>query len=58
MLDLGEFQSLDATNLLTAVYLSPVTDPTTIKLWLFTVCSIWSQTSSDFQLCLLETELS
>ena len=27
-------------------------DPTNIKLWLFYICSIWSQTSSDCRLCL------
>ena len=50
MRDFGEGQSLDANNLTSAVYLSPVycTDPTTIKWWLVYVCSIWSQNKLRF----------
>ena len=51
---MGECLSQDADNLPSAVYLSPVETPSTSHDGRFCVC-VWSQTSSDFWLCLLET---
>ena len=51
---------VDADNLPSAVHISPVEpghDITTIELWTFHICSIWSQISSDFWMCLLVTEV-
>ena len=62
VLDLGKCLSLDADNLPSADHISPVQpghDPSLINYWhfIFHICSIWSQTSSDFQLCLPETQV-
>ena len=57
MPDLEEDLSLDADNLLSAVYLLTVQTPQTSGDGFLNICSIGSQTSSDFRLCLPKTQV-